>query len=257
MVWPPASNDVRRKVREMVRAGADVVKFATTGGASSRVGHGPKEVEFDRDEIDMLVQEANALGRRAMCHALGGPGLRMAIEAGVHSIEHGTYLDEDPDLLPMMADKGIFFVPTFTVYVYHGTQGTPHGRVRAQALKEHHAESLRRAVSLGVRVVAGTDAGAWDHPHNAREIECLVDAGMTPMQAIQAATGVAAECLDMQKDIGSVEKGKLADLIAIDGDPLQDVRLLQDTAKLRLVMKGGVPVVNHLSESRASAPVAN
>ena len=117
------TNEVRRKVREMVRAGADVVKFATTGGASSRVGHGPKEVEFDRDEIDMLVQEASALGRRAMCHALGGPGLRMAIEAGVHSIEHGTYLDEDPDLLPMMADKGIFFVPTFTVYVYHGTQG--------------------------------------------------------------------------------------------------------------------------------------
>ena len=105
------TNEVRRKVREMVRAGADVVKFATTGGASSRVGHGPKEVEFDRDEIDMLVQEASALGRRAMCHALGGPGLRMAIEAGVHSIEHGTYLDEDPDLLPMMADKGIFFVP--------------------------------------------------------------------------------------------------------------------------------------------------
>ena len=251
------TNEVRRKVREMVRAGADVVKFATTGGASSRVGHGPKEVEFDRDEIDMLVQEANALGRRAMCHALGGPGLRMAIEAGVHSIEHGTYLDEDPDLLPMMADKGIFFVPTFTVYVYHGTQGTPHGRVRAQALKEHHAESLRRAVSLGVRVVAGTDAGAWDHPHNAREIECLVDAGMTPMQAIQAATGVAAECLDMQKDIGSVEKGKLADLIAIDGDPLQDVGLLQDASKLRLVMKGGVPVVDHLSGARAPVPVAN
>ena len=243
-------DEVRRRVREVVRAGADVVKFATTGGASSRAGHGPKEVEFDRDEIEMVVREASALGRRAMCHALGGPGLRMAIEAGVHSIEHGTYLDEDPDLLPMMADKGIFFVPTFTVYRYHASRGTPHGRVRAQALKEHHAESLRRAVSLGVRVVAGTDAGAWDHPHNAMELECLVDAGMTSMQAIQAATGVAAECLDMQKDIGAVEKGRLADLLAVDGDPLEDIRLLQDQARVRLVMKGGVPVVDRVSTAR-------
>jgi imidazolonepropionase-like amidohydrolase len=126
--------------------------------------------------------------------------------------------------------------------------------MRAQALKEHHAESLRRALSLGVKVVAGTDAGAWDHPHNARELECLVDAGMTPMQAIQAATGVAAECLDMQADIGTVQQGKLADLIAIDGDPLQDVRLLQDTGKLRLVMKGGVPIANSLSGVPATAP---
>ena len=100
-----------------------------------------------------------------------------------------------------------------------------------------------------MKVVAGTDAGAWDHPHNARELECLVDAGMTPMQAIQAATGTAAECLDMQHEIGTVEKGKLADLIAIDGNPLQDIRLLQDTTKLRLVMKGGIPVVNNLPET--------
>ena len=126
-------DQVRAMVREVVRVGADVVKFATTGGASSRQGHGPKDIEFGRDEIEALVNEAHALGKRVMCHALGGPGLRMAVEAGADSIEHGTYLDEDPDLIKMMADKGTFFVPTFTVYIFHGERGTPHGQARARA----------------------------------------------------------------------------------------------------------------------------
>ena len=110
---------VRAKVRELDRMGADVIKFATTGGASSRPGHGPKDIAFGRDEIFAIVEEAHALGKRAMCHAIGGPGLRLAVEAGADSIEHGSYLDEDPELLPMMAEKGTFFVPTLTVYAFH------------------------------------------------------------------------------------------------------------------------------------------
>ena len=246
-------DEVRKKVREVVKAGADVVKFATTGGAASRRGHGPKEVEFDRDEIEALVQEASALGRRTMCHALGGPGLRMAIEAGVGSIEHGTYLDEDPDLIPMMADKGIFFDPTFTVYRYHSERGTPHGQERARELQRHHVESLRQALAAGVRVAAGTDAGGWGHPHNAVEAEYLVDAGMTPMQALQAATAVAAQCLGMEKEIGTVEKGKLADLLAVEGDPLADITVLQDVDRVRLVLKGGEVAVRRLAEAGAAA----
>ena len=117
---------VRAVVRTMVRAGADVIKCATTGGASSRPGHGPKDSAFNLDEMKALVDEAHALGRRVMCHALGGPGLRTAIEAGVDSIEHGCYLDEDPELIPMMAEKGIFFVPTFTVYIFHREVSPPH-----------------------------------------------------------------------------------------------------------------------------------
>ena len=114
--------DVRRVVRTMVRAGADVIKCATTGGASSRAGHGPRDAAFDLDEMRALVDESHALGRRVMCHALGGPGLRLALEAGVDSIEHGCYLDEDPELIPMMAERGTFLVPTLTVYEYHASR---------------------------------------------------------------------------------------------------------------------------------------
>ena len=103
----------------------DVIKCATTGGASSRPGHGPKDSAFNLDEMKALVDEAHALGRRVMCHALGGLGLRTAIEAGVDSIEHGCYLDEDPELITMMAEKDIFFVPTFTVYIFHREVSPP------------------------------------------------------------------------------------------------------------------------------------
>ena len=110
--------DVRPVVRRIVRAGADVIKCATTGGASSRPGHGPLDGAFNLDEMQALTDEAHALDRRVMCHALGGRGMRIAIEAGVDSIEHGCYLDGEPELLDMMAKRGIFFVPTFAVYEY-------------------------------------------------------------------------------------------------------------------------------------------
>lgn len=231
---------VRAKVREMVRMGADVIKCATTGGASSRPGHGPFDREFSRQEIQALVDEAHDQGRRVMCHALGGPGLRLALEAGVDSIEHGTYLDEDPDLIPMMADKGISYVPTLLVYVYHRENVLAHVKPRARDLYPHHMGSIQKALKAGVRVVAGTDAGGWGHPRNAGELQCMVDeAGMTPMQVLMAATGLAAQCLGMEKEIGTVEKGKLADLVVVDGDPLQDIKVLLDKARIKMVLKGG------------------
>ena len=240
-------DQVRATVREVVRAGADVIKLATTGGASSRPGHGPKDIEFGPDEVLALVNEAHAQGKKAMCHALGGPGLRMAIEAGADSIEHGAYLDEDPDLIAMMADKEIFFVPTFTVYVFHGTKGTPHGRARAKELRSHHVESMHRALAAGVKVVAGTDAGGWDHPHNALELEYMVEAGMTPMQALVAGTGWAVECLGLEKETGTVQPGKAADLLILDGDPLKDIKVLQEAERVKLVMKGGEAYLDRLS----------
>ncbi|MBI2872829.1 MAG: amidohydrolase family protein [Chloroflexi bacterium] len=230
---------MRLKVREMVRAGADVIKFAVTGGAASRRGFGPKDMLISREEIEALVDEAHGLGRRAMCHALGGPGLRAAIEAGVDSIEHGSYMDEDPDLLDMMARKSIFFVPTFSVYIYHGERGTPHGRERAADLRRHHVESLRLALRAGVKVVAGTDAGGWVHGNNAQELTCLVGSGMTPAQAIVAATGHAAQCLGLEADIGTVAPGKKADLVLVEGDPLKDISTLERGKSVRLVMKDG------------------
>jgi imidazolonepropionase-like amidohydrolase len=241
--------DVRPAVRRMVRAGADVIKCATTGGASSRPQHGPRDGAFNLDEMQALVEEAHALDRRVMCHALGGRGLHVAVAAGVDSIEHGCYLAEQPELLDQMAARGIFFVPTFAVYDYHRKSPQPHVRERAWALKERHDESLRRALAVGVRIAAGTDAGGHGHPPNAIELECLVRAGMTPLQALQAATGRAAECLGLERDIGTVEKGKLADLVVVDGDPLADIACLRQAEKIALVLKGG-----EIAASRRSGP---
>jgi imidazolonepropionase-like amidohydrolase len=240
--WGVADGPVamRAKVREMVGAGADVIKTATTGGASSTAGLGPKNVLFERDELEALVDEAHKRDRRVMCHALGGEGLRMAVEVGVDSIEHGTYLDEDPQLLEMMAEKGICFTPTFGVYTFHLTRGTSHGRARTLALREHHVKSLRMALEYGVTVTAGTDEGGWEHGNNAHELSCLVEAGMTPMQAIVAATSDAASCVGMGSEIGSVEPGKKADIILLDGNPLQDVTILERGDAVRYVMKDGI-----------------
>jgi imidazolonepropionase-like amidohydrolase len=244
--------DMRPVVRRMVRAGADVIKCATTGGASSRPGHGPADAAFNLDEMQALTDEAHALDRRVMCHALSGRGLRIAVEARVDSIEHGCYLNEQPELLDEMARRGIFFVPTFAVYEFHRKSPLPHVRERAHDLKEHHIESARRALSAGVKIVAGTDAGGHGHPSNALEIECLAKAGLTPLQALQAATGWAAECLGWERDLGTIEKGKLADLIVVDGDPLSDVAMLQNPKRIALVLKGGQIAANRLAQTSAA-----
>jgi len=233
-------DEVRDVVRTMVRAGADVIKTATTGGASSRPGHGPLDAAFSLPEMQALVTESHALGRRVMCHALGGPGLRTALEAGVDSIEHGCYLDAEPMLMAKMAAQGTFFVPTLTVYVYHRESASPHVRARAVALYPHHVASVQRALELGVPIVAGTDAGGHGHPKNALELKYLVEAGLTPMQALRSATQWAAQCLGLERDLGTIEQGRLADLVVVNGNPLTDVTLLLDPARIELVLKGGV-----------------
>ena len=238
---------MRAKVREMVAAGADVIKTATTGGASSAAGLGPKDVLFEREELEALVDEAHKRGKRVMCHALGGEGLRMAVEVGVDSIEHGSYLDEDPELLQIMADKRICFTPTFGVYTFHATRGTPHGRARASALREHHVRSVQMALDHGVTITAGTDEGGWEHGNNAHEMSCLVEAGMTPMQAIVAATRDAADCVGPGSEIGSIEAGKKADIILVDGNPLQDVNILERGRAVQYVMKNGVTFLDERS----------
>jgi len=232
-------DEVRDVVRTIVRAGADVIKTATTGGASSRAGHGPRDAAFSLEEMQALVAESHALGRRVMCHALGGPGLRTALAAGVDSIEHGCYLDEEPELMAKMAAQGTFFVPTLTVYVYHRESVAPHVRARAIDLHPHHLASIRRALELGVPIAAGTDAGGHGHPKNALELGYLVEAGLSPMQALRAATQWAARCLGLERELGTLEKGRLADVVVVNGNPLDDVRVLLDPGRIELVLKGG------------------
>jgi imidazolonepropionase-like amidohydrolase len=135
---------------------------------------------------------------------------------------------------------------------YHRKSAFPHIRERARDLEEHHAASLALALEAGVKIAAGTDAGGHGHPPNALEIACLVRAGMAPLQALRAATGWAAECLGRGHEIGTVETGKLADLVAVDGDPLTDVGILQDASRIALVLKGGAIAANRLAPAAAA-----
>ena len=230
---------MRAKVREMVRAGADVIKTAVSGWGRPTRGLGPQDQIMTREELDALVDEAHVMGRNVMCHVFSGPGLRMAVEAGVDSIEHGSQLNRDSELLEMMAKKGMYFAPTFSVFYYHERRGSPHESARSLAFRDDHTESLRMALEAGVEVVAGCDAGAFIHGNNAHELTCLVERGMKPMDAILAATGRAANCLGMADTIGSIKAGLKADMILVEGDPLADVSILEYGGAVRWVMKGG------------------
>ena len=168
-------------------------------------------------------------------------------------MEHGCYLADDPDLLKMMADNNTFFTPTWEVYEFHSTISAPHVKARAEALFHTHRDSLHKAVEAGAKITAGTDAGGFVHGDNAREIELMVERGLSTMLAIQTATGWAAECIGLGKEIGTVEKGKQADLLAVAGDPLKSVSVLRDKEAIKLVMKGGVAYVDKLP---TKAPVA-
>ena len=246
-------DQVRAKVREMVRVGADLIKVFQTGWGKTT--HGSKDLAYTREELDALISEAHTHGKKVASHAVGGAGLRMSVEAGVDSIEHGSYLDEDPDLFKMMADKGTFFVPTFTVFTFHATIGTPQAQIEARDFRQNHIESVQRALAAGVKVVAGTDAGGWEHGNNAKELEYLVEAGMTPTQALVAATGWAAECCGLENEVGTIQAGKFADLVVVDGDPLQNITVLQDHSRIKLVMKEGKLYKDCLSDVRLKEKV--
>jgi imidazolonepropionase-like amidohydrolase len=138
-----------------------------------------------------------------------------------------------------MAAQGTFFVPTLLVYVYHRESASPHVRARAIDLYPHHVASVRRALELGVPIAAGTDAGGHGHPRNAGELQCLIEAGLTPMQALRAGTQWAAQCLGLEREVGTLEKGRLADVVVVDGNPLEGIKVLLDPARIELVLKGG------------------
>jgi imidazolonepropionase-like amidohydrolase len=243
---------VRRKVRELVRAGADWIKFCATGGISSAVG-GPLGRQYTREEIVALVDEAHALGRPVMVHAYGGPGLRDALAAGVDTVEHGAYLWQDEEALRQMADRGVYLVPTLVnsrkcmERAQRSPETTPeYIRRKAPEVAEHGVRTVQRALELGVPIAMGTDAGMFGHGDNAAEIAALVGAGMTPMQALVASTATAAACIGLGNEVGTIVPGKRADLIVVDGDPLQDVSVLRDRTRIVLVMKDGTVYRNCL-----------
>jgi imidazolonepropionase-like amidohydrolase len=238
-------DEIRRKVRELARMGADWIKFCTTGGISSARG-GALSRQFTREEVFALVDEAHRMECRAMVHAYGGEGLRDALDAGVDTIEHGAYLWQEDDALRQMADRGVYLVPTlsnsrkYVARMQRNPEATPEYMQRkAPEIVDFGARTVQRALELGVPIAMGTDAGMFGHGDNAWEVQLMAEAGMTPMQAIVATTAAAAACIGLGDRVGTVEPGKLADLVVVDGDPLKDPGLLRDHARFALVMKDG------------------
>ncbi len=240
----------RRKVREMIRAGADWIKICTTGGVGTPTG-GPLIRQFSLEEVQAIVDTAHAAGKPVMSHAYGGEGVKICLDAGVDSIEHGAALDDD--LIGQMVRQGTWLVPTFTVLrkiVKLGQQEPcpipEYIPRKARTLLDKQVVSFQRALAAGVKMALGTDAGGFGHGQNAVELGYLVEAGMTPMQAIVAATKMGAQCMGLGDEVGILREGMRADLLVIDGDPLQDVAILQDRTRLRLIMKDGAFAKNAL-----------
>ena len=236
-----SAESCRRAVRIQVGRGVDVIKIATTGGVNSQVGAGLGKQMFD-DEARAIVEAAKLYGKKVAVHAHGADGIKVALMAGVDSIEHGTMLDDE--CIALMLKSGAYYVPTLsTVNGYISRLATnpeaysPEVRAKVEWRIRVTGESLRKAVPKGVRIAFGTDAGVSKHGRNADEFELMVKYGMTPAAALQAATVNAADLLGLQADVGTIEPGKRADLIAVDGDPLTDVTVLK---RVPFVMKDGV-----------------
>jgi imidazolonepropionase-like amidohydrolase len=236
-------DDVRRAVREQLKAGADCIKFTATGGGMTP-GVDPRASSFTDVELAAGVDEAHKAFRRAIAHAQGNTGIKTAVRAGIDSVEHGVYLDDE--VIEEMRRRGTFLVPTLVapaMIARHGTSaGIPEYVVtKAAGVLEAHQESFRKAVRAGVRIAMGTDAGTPFNRHgeNAQELSLMVEGGLSPADAIVAATRSAAELLDLVEVTGTVEPGKAADLLIVDGDPLADIRILADCDRLAGIVKDG------------------
>ena len=235
--------EVRKKVREVLRAGAEVIKICSTGGVLSPTDH-PEFTQFSPEELAVIVQEAGfRRGIKVMAHAQGAEGIKNAVRAGIHSIEHGIFLDDEA--IELILEHGTFVVPTLlapltVVEIAEATGNMPEYGVRkAKETIEIHRDSIAKAYQAGVKLSMGTDAGVMAHGTNLRELGLMASIGMSPMEAIVATTKVAAECLGWQDRVGTLETGKLADLIITKTDPLSDLRSLEKPENIVVVMKDG------------------
>jgi imidazolonepropionase-like amidohydrolase len=239
--------EVRKKVREVLRAGAEVVKVHATGGVLSPRDH-PEFTQFSEEELRVMVQEAAyRRGVKVMAHAQGAEGVKNAIRAGIYSIEHGIYLDDEA--IELMLKHGTFLVPTLIAplaVLEAGEKGgmPEYGVRKAREVVEAHGDSIGRAHKAGVKIAMGTDAGVMPHGTNLRELGLMVNIGMTPMEAIVATTRTAAECLGWQDRVGTLEPGKLADVVITRSDPLKDIRSLENVENIAVVMKDGQIVID-------------
>jgi imidazolonepropionase-like amidohydrolase len=241
-------DEVRKAAREQIRGGADLVKFMATGGVLTP-GVEPGAAQLTEEELRAGVEEAHKAGRKTATHAMGTQGILNALRAGIDSIEHGVYMNEEA--ISFMKKKGIPFIPTLSALYHIENKGVEAG-IPAYAVektlrvKPHHLNSIRMAREAGVMVAAGTDAGTPfnEHGQNVGEMIFLVDQGYSPADALRAGTSVAARVLGVERDFGTVEEGKVADLVVVKGNPLEDMKAL--LTSVAVVMQGGKVVRNDL-----------
>ena len=234
---------LRRAAREEIKAGASCIKLMASGGV---YGHAeePGSPQLNVEEMRPAVEEAHKAGRKAAAHAYSVEAINNALEAGVDSVEHGSFLDRET--IERMREQGTYLVPTMSVYAAMAEKGPGLGspeyitRKTAEVL-EASGEAFRLALEVGVPVAAGTDCGAPGHPHGTlpEELRLMVEAGATPLQALRFGTSAAAELLGLGDEVGALEPGKRADLLAVAGDPTLDIQSLRE---VRLVLRDGVVV---------------
>jgi imidazolonepropionase-like amidohydrolase len=236
---------VRKQVRYNIKYGADVIKFGASAGVLSEeesVG----APQFSQEEMNAIVDEARLWGKKACAHAHGTEAIKMAVKAGVASIEHGSMLDDEA--IEMMKQRGTYLVSDIYndeyIMAEYKRKGYPDKILTKEKLvAQIQRESFRKAVQAGIKIAFGTDAGVYPHGWNARQFKWMVKFGMTPMQAIQAATINAADLLGWKNKVGSLAPGKYADIVAVNANPLDDVQVLE---KIGFVMKGGIVIKNEL-----------
>jgi len=229
----------RQAVRHNIKYGADLIKICATGGVLS-LNNDVDSPQLTQAELDAIVDEAHAKGKKVTAHAHGAAGAKRAVRAGIDSIEHGSFLDDEA--LTLMKQKGTFYVPTLHALwaldqvEKKGGVMDPRTRVKMQAAARRLDETFRSAVARGVRIAFGTDAGVGPHGTNAEEFVLLVQKGLSPIEALKAATSVDAELFGVADTLGTLESGKLADIVAVPGDPVADIT---KTRTVIFVMKDG------------------
>ena len=244
------ADQVRHVVRAQVKYGVDVIKILATGGVLSK-GDSPGAPQFTFEELKVAADEAHMAGRKIAAHAHGTQGIKNAILAGIDSIEHASLIDDEG--IRLAKEHGTYLVMDIYNDDYILGKAIEFGLPKENVEKEKmvgrlQRESFQRAVKAGVKMAFGTDAGVYPHGDNARQFFYMVKFGMTPAQAIRAATSSAADLIGRAKDVGTLEAGKFADVIAVTADPLQDVRALENVG---FVMKGGEVVKNQLAVKAA------
>jgi imidazolonepropionase-like amidohydrolase len=229
---------VQHKVREDIKYGADVIKFCATGGVMSK-GDDPNASQYTQEEMRALVADAHRLGRKVAAHAHGAQGVTWASDAGVDSIEHGHLMDDNA--IATLKKNGTYLVPTLYLTEWWSEnmermKAPEYLKTKMKMVSAAAEKNAQKAMQAGVKIGMGTDAAVYPHGLNAHELAVYVKLGMTPLQAIQSATVTDAELLGWSDKVGSIEPGMWADIIAVDGDPLQDITTLQH---VKFVMKGG------------------